>query len=80
MDADLLEEPQTTQQCNSLIDLVRDWFEKTNKISRELHKIKGYLEVPNDYARECSARRVEELLKLVEKLEGEQDLWLASVE
>jgi hypothetical protein len=80
MNMDMLEEPQTTQQAKSLIDLVRHWYEQLETLKMYCGTAKGFSALSTDEARAKAVVANHRAIERLEKVSGEMDLWLASVE
>lgn len=80
MNMDMLEEPQTTQQARSLIDLVRYWSEELEILKMHCGTAKGFSAQSTDEARAKAIVANHRAIERLEKVSSEMDLWLATVE
>lgn len=64
-----------TQQEAALADLVRDWYSELEEIRKQLTIVRGVSALGS-----CAWNRTSQAIEKLEKIQGEQDLWLASVD
>lgn len=59
----------------ALADLVRDWYQELEGVRKDLTIARGVSSLGS-----AAWIRTSKALEVIEKMKGEQDLWLASVE
>lgn len=64
-----------SQNESALVDLVRDWYQELEEIRKDLTIARGVSILGSSVW-----TRTSKALEAIEKIQGEQDLWLASVD